>query len=141
MPAHFEWKTDPIKQLQIMSNGLRNKAQRIAMNSAASPVKAIVVSETPSDTGALKKSMRIKIKSYHNGTKWVCVVGPKVGLIIKGKKGKRSKEPARYNQLVNKGTKYIRGRHHMLKAKGQAGMIFQQRYFAKLREIIPTLLA
>lgn len=134
----FIWKTDPIKQLGKLKAGLRNKAQRIAMNKAASPMKALVVSNTPSETGALKKSMRIKIKSYKNGTKWICVIGPKSDLVVKKKKF--TKKPATYNQIVNKGSKFMKGRHHMDNSAKIAGKQFYNRYIQALREVIPPLL-
>lgn len=140
MTAFWRFTIDPHKQLKLLAQGLQNKAQRIAMSKAASPIKQLVVSNAPSDTGALKKSMRIKIKSYKNNTKWVCVIGPKSDYVKKGKKGKPSKKPSTYNQLVNKGTKNFTGRHHMDKASDAAGRIFIDRYIQSLREIVPTLM-
>jgi hypothetical protein len=124
---------DPASQLSKLKAGLRNKAMRIAMNKAMAPVKEVVVSLTPVDTGALKKSMRIKVTNYR-GVRWVGIVGPSAKFTRKDKKSGGIKRPARYNAIVNK------HRRHIDSARRIAGRRFAASVLSALRQTIPQLL-
>jgi HK97 gp10 family phage protein len=129
MPATWRFSgAHPAQLLQQLAANVRNKEARIAMNKAAAPVKAAVVNNAPSDTGSLKKSIRIKVKSYGRGLRWVAVIGPKGNFKRKGKR------PAYYNRQVNDGNRYIRGRQHMDKAAAQTRNKFISDYIAALKE-------
>lgn len=148
MIARIVFKDDPLKILAGLDKGIRNKAIRIAMNKAASPVKAEVVNNAPVRHGILKKSFRIKVKNYKKKNVWVAVIGPQSkfaknkGKYLTGeKKGQPIKHrPSAYARLVEKGTKHIRGRHFIKRAGDTAGAKFQDSMIASLKTQVELLL-
>lgn len=121
---------------------------RIALNAGAAPMKAAVIAQAPNELGHLKKSQRIKIKNYRNSNTWVAIIGAsksyKKNRKLKNKKrdrgGSKVIRPARYQSLVNKGTKHIKGQHFMEAALRSAKEAFEQNVRRKLAEIIPQLI-
>jgi hypothetical protein len=114
-----EFKIDLRPADALRRSGLR-KATRIGLSRALRPVKGAVVShaEQVRETGALAKSIRIKLKGYPSD-RWVAVIGPstaykrsKRGKITRGpnKGGKRVVVPARYAALLERGTSRSRPR-------------------------------
>ena len=135
---------------QLGKSGLR-KAFRIAINRAASPVKAAEVSQA--DTIAryrfLARSIRIRLRVYPND-RFFAVIGPKSkfeGARGKFKRGKRKGQPrkikpAKYAHLVNKGTKRSKGRHWLEKAYAASVQRFYSTVIAEIRaEILRQLAA
>ncbi|MBA4189125.1 MAG: hypothetical protein C0467_14095 [Planctomycetaceae bacterium] len=132
--AIFHYKDDPIKKIAHLKKGLQNKAMRIACNKAASPVKAEIVAQAPVDTGALKKSIRIKVKDYKSKQVWIVVIG------ASNKFKRKNKRPANYAHLVNKGTKTIQATHFMSFGRTASAKRFPERYCSVLKEQIAILL-
>jgi HK97 gp10 family phage protein len=154
LQAKLTWKVDPIQAVKSLNQGMRNKALRIALQAGAAPMKDAVVAAAPSETGNLKKAMRIKVKNYKSNNTWVAIIGAasnfKRAKKTTGKNGrsqiKKNKsgekvfvKPSRYQRPVDVGTKYMRGRHFMAsalrRAKSQFDMIARQ----KLAELIKQL--
>ena len=103
MIAAFKVTVDPTKIVDKLNNAMRNRVIRIALNKASVPVKQTVISLVPSDTGALKKSMRIKVTNKRNSGLWVAVIGATISY-KRMKKGKKI-FPAHYQTIVDKGSK------------------------------------
>lgn len=95
---------NPELQLSKLKNGLRNKFFRIALNKAASPLKAGVIARAAVRSGALQKSIRIKTKNYKATDTWVAIVGPKSNFQVK----KTGAKPSRYAHLVERRRPFIR---------------------------------
>lgn len=108
--AKVRWDVKPEVGFREFGKGFK-KAARIALNAAASPIKKEVIQQMPADTGALKKSVRIKVKSYQSGKKWYAFIGAKSDY-KKVKKGVE-KRPGNYLALVDQGTKHIRAMDFM----------------------------
>ncbi|WP_390891110.1 HK97 gp10 family phage protein [Gemmata palustris] len=131
--------------LEKLSKGLRNKAMRIALNKASSPVKAKIVAAAPNRFGFLKKSIRIRLQNYQNKQVWVSVIGPSRSFVRKKGKFKRGKKkgqpknhrPANYSHLVDQGTRFIRGRHFIQRSYGRA---FRSTFIIELRRQVELLL-
>lgn len=130
MIAKFEITLDPIRQTDKLKAGLRNKVLRIALNKAASRVKAAVISNAPQRTGSLKKSIRIKVKNYRAKDVWVAIVGAS----SKYKRNVKKKQirPVFYAKLVETGTRHSPAQPY-LKPALQAT---KQQYIETLRQSI-----
>lgn len=86
-----------VLSLRLFPRKLQTKQVRIAMNAAMAPIKRDAIANAPSDTGLLKKSLRIKVKvpdaSYnvkHHGKPAYGLVGAGRGIFgvrSIGKKG------------------------------------------------------
>lgn len=105
---------DPKAIIAGLTKGMRNKAMRISLNKAASPVKAAVISTAPARFGFLKKAQRIKVKHYQGGNIWVAVVGPTRS--VSRKKGVRTRGPKKGEAIIHKPANYAR-----LVEKGHGG--------------------
>ncbi|MBP3954919.1 hypothetical protein J8F10_06445 [Gemmata sp. G18] len=131
--------------LEKLSKGLRNKAMRIALNKASSPVKAKIVAAAPNRFGFLRKSMKIRLANYQNKSVWVSVIGPSRSFVRKKGKFKRGKKkgqpknhrPANYSHLVDQGTRHIRGRHFIRKSYSR---LFRRDMILELRRQVELLL-
>lgn len=135
------WKKDPTDAVKDLSRGMRNKAVRIALNAGAAPMKAAAVAQSPIETGALKKSFRIKVVNYKGKNIWVAVIGAKADFVKrKGKHGKE-KKPGNYLALVDLGTKHLTGRHFMRAAYNSSINSALQTMKTKLRQQIEQLAA
>jgi HK97 gp10 family phage protein len=139
MRAEFKWKVNPFQQLEKLNKGMRNKAIRIAMNKASSPVKAAVVAKAPALRGYLKKSIRIKIKNYRNGAAWVSIIGSSRSF-KRGKKGKKPSFPSNYAGLVEKGTKHMKPQPFLRPSLQATRTQFQQVLQAALKDQVKQLL-
>lgn len=148
--ASFKWDIDPIKAVEGLSRGLRNKGMRIAVNKASVPGKQAMVAKVPVASGTLKKAMRIKVKDYKNKSIWTSIIGPsssvkrnvKVGKKRKGVKQKRIvRRPSKYYPLIQFGTKFIHAQHITEAAFAVVRNQFPAIVNASLREQIPALLA
>lgn len=145
--AKTVWRVDPVQSLSNLSGGIRNKAMRIALNAGAAPVKAATITEAPSELGNLKKSIRIKTKNYRNSNSWVAVIGAsstyKKTRKLKNKKrdrgGSKVIQPARYQPLVERGTKNMSGRKFLEAALNQARAQFEANFRRKFAEQIAIL--
>jgi HK97 gp10 family phage protein len=65
-----------LKKLPYLRGSKMNVAIRKAQNKAAAPVKAALIAAAPSDSGLLKKSIKIKVKYYAGSKTWAAIVGP-----------------------------------------------------------------
>lgn len=130
LTAKIVFKEDPTKKLNGLQTKLKNFAIRYALNKAASPVKAAVISGAPKLTGALGKSIRIKIERYKAGTVWVAVVGPKSNFVRGGKK--KTIRPARYAHVLEGGSRYSMPRRFLAPALSRT----HQQYFDILQSTI-----
>lgn len=145
--SQFIWTVDPIKKIGKLKKGLQNKAQRIACNKAASPVKAEVVAQTPVRYGFTRKAMRIRVREYKGKSIFVSIVGPKGDFVRnkgKYKTGEKKGQPIRhrpalYARLVSGGTKTIRARHFLSVALNSVKR-YPVVYCETLREQIKQLL-
>ncbi|WP_168219054.1 HK97 gp10 family phage protein [Limnoglobus roseus] len=121
---------------------VQDKFMRIAINAGAAPAKAQMVETVPSDTGALKKSIRIKIAHYRRKQLWFVFIGAKTKFVVKGKqatkkKPKRNeKQPSRYFKNIDQGTSKLRGRQFVRRILPSAESQFQERFCGKMRELI-----
>ena len=151
--ATFHWSVDPVVAVAKLSAGIRNKALRIALNAGASPVKQAVIESAPVGVGNLAKSTKIKVKNYKKGNSWVAIVGAgakfkrlkkRGGKVVKkmvaGKKVSVYARPAKYQNLVNRGTKKLQGRHYLEAAFNRSKKQFEQRTKAKLKQVIEELM-
>jgi HK97 gp10 family phage protein len=140
--GNFKWTMDPVESLGNLSSGLRNKAMRIALLSGASPVKSAIMNQAPTDTGALQKAMRIKVKNYRSNNTWVAIIGASSSFKRKKGKGKnkRTVQPSRYQHLVDKGTKFVKGTEFLNTAFEQSRPQFVAGVMRKLQELVPQLL-
>jgi HK97 gp10 family phage protein len=155
----FSWSIDPAQAVQKLDAGIRNKAMRIALNAAAAPVKAAVISSAPKGEGHLAASTKIKVTNYRNKAIWVAVVGAggkykrlkkrkvrgKNGktktVTVKGKNGDRKYvRPATYQAFVDRGTKHSRARHYLPSAFKRSKTQFEATAKRKLGEVIEQLL-
>lgn len=146
MEARFTWKIDPTNSLPKLAAGVRNKALRIALNAGASPVKQAMIAAAPVERGNLKKAVIIKVKNYKSRNCWVAIVGAgsKFKRVIRPKrKGFKPRvvRPARYQHLVDRGTKRHKGRHFVSSAFRQARKQFEANVMRKLHEQITQLMA
>jgi HK97 gp10 family phage protein len=128
--AKFEFSIDPIKQADKLKAGLRNKVLRIALNKAASRVKAAVISKAPQRTGSLKKAIRIKVKNYKARNLWVAIVGAS----SKYKRNVKKKQirPVYYAKLVETGTRHSPAQPYLKPALHAT----KQQYLETLRQSI-----
>lgn len=99
-----------LSKFAYVKGSLANKALRIAINKAASPVKATVIAQAPAVKGNLKKSVKIKVKHYKANAVWTAIIGPSASFKRSGKMSKKGKNkgqkrvirPARYAPIVEK---------------------------------------
>ncbi|MBN9520842.1 hypothetical protein J0H58_20365 [bacterium] len=158
--AKFTWTVDPVTTVNRVSAGLRNRALRIALNAGASPVKQAVIATAPRDEGLLAKATIIVVRSYEKGLRWTAVVGAgskfKRAKKTKNRSGKKTivkklntktgrvetqyDRPAKYQHLVDAGTKRARPRHYLPAALRQSKNQFEQRAAAKLKQVIEEML-
>jgi HK97 gp10 family phage protein len=119
--------------MELSEKGVR-RALKIALNRAASPVKAAVVSAAAgiANRGYLSKSIRIKTKVYDSGAA-VAIIGPSrnyvrtKGTISRGpRKGQvRRFIPANYGTLTERGTSRSAARPFLSPALGSTQAQFQ----------------
>ena len=99
--GRVQFDRDPVQEALKLCDNLNNKAIRIAMNKAAATMKKAVVDTAPTQTQALKKSIRIRIKQYKSKGVWVAIVGPKSDY------KRKNRRPARYAHLMEKRTHFL----------------------------------
>lgn len=144
----FEFTIDPFKQTEHLKKGLRNKYIRIALNKASGKIKDAVIAIAPSNTGALKKSFRIKVKNYKNRDIWVAIVGPKSDYTKKKGKYKRGpnkgnpkiKRPSAYAHLLERGTKHMPKRPFLNPALQENKSLFLETLRSKIKEQVQASL-
>lgn len=130
----FEFKIDPITATAKLKNNIKNKCIRIALNAAAAPVKQSVIANAPSARGYLKKAIRIKLKNYKNNSAWLVVIGASSTFTRGGKK--RKIRPAKYSNLVEKGTKFMTAKPYLKPAYTQTKSQFANVFFQRLQQEI-----
>lgn len=95
-----------IANLRAMDRAARAKAIRPAVTAAAKPMQAAMTLHAPFRTGALKRSVDTKVKTYKNAV--VAIIGPRSDLIevqTYAKSGRvRRVRPSKYAHLVERGT-------------------------------------
>ncbi len=146
--VEMEFKVDPFRELDRLKAGLKNKIIRIAINKAAAPVKAAVISFAPLGKGPLKKSIRIKVKHYRDRGVWVAIVGPGSSFKRVGKKFSRGKrkgqkriiQPSRYASQVDGGTTRAKATPFRRPALQAAGPQYVRVMMDSLREQVAALL-
>lgn len=93
-----------IATLSHIPTRIRNKAIRIGLNKAGSIIRNKIIA--PVETGALQKSLGIKVKQTKATKDWHVTVGANRRARMRRKKGEKVKRrPSRYLHLVNSGTK------------------------------------
>lgn len=134
--ANCKWKIEPNISFANVSNAITRKAMRIAINAAAAQPKAIIQSNTPTDTGILKKAMRIKVINYKNSSVWVAVIGASTTVTKTKKVGKKKVKviPAKYQKPINILT------HFMDKSADESKQVYINKVISKLREVLPNLI-
>lgn len=135
--AKLVWDKDP-SFLKGVRGSIKNKAIRISLNKAAAPIKADVVQTAPKRIGALQKSMRIRTRNYKDSAVWVAIIGPKSDYTRK-RKG-RLIRPVKYASIMEFGSKWIRGRHFIRRARAGASSRFSQVFCDELRRRLDELL-
>jgi hypothetical protein len=147
MSVSVKWTVDPVQSLAGLATGIRNKAMRIAINAGAAPMKAAVIAQAPSDSGLLKKAIRIRVRNYKANNTWAAIIGASTAFkrnvkIGRGRNAKRKLvRPAKYQPLVDRGTKNFAGRNFMAAALNSAKAAFAQATLRKLSEVIPQLIS
>lgn len=129
-------------KFQFLKGSLQNKAFRIAMNKAASPVKQTVINTAPAVLGNLKKSIKIKVKHYKANAIWTAIIGPSTSFKRMSKKAKRGKNkgekriirPARYAPIVERKRGFIKS------SMSSSRTVFVQTLQDAIRQQIETLL-
>jgi HK97 gp10 family phage protein len=142
-----EFKLD-LSTLDDLKKGMSNKIMRIALMKAAGTVKEAVISNSPAGTGALKKSIKIRVRNYNNSSVWVAVVGPKSSYTkAKGKikrgphKGEpRIYRPAKYAQLLEHGTKHAGARPFLGPAMTSSKEAFATIFLDKVKSQVTEIL-
>ena len=114
-----------LANMTFVKGSIQNKIMRIAINKAASPVKAAVIQHAPRGNGSLSKAMIIKVKYYKTGDVWIAVVGASSKYSRAIGRGKGRVFPSRYARLVEVGTKYRKATPYLMPAltATQAGYI------------------
>jgi HK97 gp10 family phage protein len=74
-----------LRQLDRLKRGTRNKILRRAVSKASRIVLKAAKANCPQDTGALKRSLDIKLATYENGV--VGVIGPSMAVVKDRKTG------------------------------------------------------
>lgn len=100
----IRWSIDPMKRLDVMTRGMRNKVTRPAVKAAAVEMTADVKSAAPKDQGALKASIGNKV-----------YVGKKQGIVLgvvgaKSSTGSKKKRKAFKRFVKHRGAIVLRGR-------------------------------
>lgn len=132
--------TDPLSQVQKLASGMKNKIMRIGLSKASAIVKSAVIDNAPAITGALKQSIRIRLKRYMDGARWISVIGPsmKFKRTLK-RKSKNSAgiyyRPARIAHLVERSKRFI------ATSKSQTQQQFLDTLQDKIGEQIKEILA
>lgn len=156
--TQIKWNVDPMQKMQRLSQGLRAKAYKIALQAGAAPMKAAVVAAAPKDQGHLAAATIIKVVKKTPDV-WFAVIGASTkykrakkkkgkngrSQIVrkKGKDGKEQKvqiRPAAYQKFVDKGTRNMRARNYLTAAFKQAKGQFRSRTLSKLDEVVDQLL-
>lgn len=119
--------------LDELPKRLRDKTLVQAVMAGGGPIKAAMVANSPSSSGLLKKSIKIRRRKYRGGDVAIAVIGPSRGMkttvsVVEGGKNKGSirkntrkgtgliaaygagaayRDPAKYAHLVEKGRKSV----------------------------------
>jgi HK97 gp10 family phage protein len=145
-----------LAKLQGVTDAIKRKYLRIAMNAAGGQLKRAAVSRVPQRTKLLKQSMAVKVTQKKNG-EWYVVVGAKRGMkraikttrtgkiralskkatsnlnFTPGGGGKQYADPARYIHLAEKGTRshYVSVKNKRALASG--GVIYGRRVVVRAK--------
>lgn len=135
-----------LRPLGYLRGSQMNKAIRKAMNKAAAPVKQALVAAAPSRTGALRKSIRIRIKYYSKTRTWAAVVGPSRQKkkpqtpAKRRRKRRRPFGPTRYAWQLEFGTSHGRSkpwlRPTLRATRGRFGSILTQALKANIAQVL-----
>lgn len=86
------------------STKIRTSGLKRVMKSSSQPMVRATATEAPVDSGALRRSQTVRIKSYRRGAYVLAVVGAKSFKYANGR------NPAKYSHLVNKGHRIATGK-------------------------------
>ena len=115
---------------RVLPERTQRKVLRPAVRAAAKPVVKAARQKVPKKTGALRKSLGTKVKTYTGSQSVVAIVGPRTGFRTVDDNG-RANDPARYGHLVELGTKNNAPqpflRNGFESAKGQSLEMFNAR--------------
>jgi hypothetical protein len=95
------------RRLGRLPNKLQHKILKEAVKEAVAPVIRAARALAPVETGTLRRSIGVRIKSYQKKQTWVAVVGPKRVSAPKFREGlptsKAARDPRFYGHLVESG--------------------------------------
>jgi HK97 gp10 family phage protein len=114
----FKWKGDKqlMRKLRVLPPAVQRRVQRPAVTKATRLVAKAVKNNTPRETGALKKSIGSKVKTYPQKNVVIGIVGPRTDAkgkpakyrigVVAGKRGgvrraRKGESPDAYRNPVN----------------------------------------
>lgn len=93
------------RNLKTVVGKIERKANRSAINKAATPIVREAKRNVTIDTGLLKKSIGKKVRTYKAKKQVIAVVGPRKGFRETDENG-NARDPAKYSHLVELGTSH-----------------------------------
>lgn len=113
-----------------------SKGNKAAVTAGAKPIVKAAKNKAPKESGALRKAMGSKVKTYKAdaGTSAVAVIGARRN-VTADYKGK-PRVPSRYIHLVDKGTKYIKGDNFLEQAYEEEKNAALEAMKGKFKEVI-----
>jgi HK97 gp10 family phage protein len=97
-----------VTQLLSLPGDVKAAIERKAVKKVNELLIGVIKSETPTDSGTLKESIKATVKQYQSGRIVIGIVGPEydyIGYVIKKKsKSFEIRRPANYAHLVEGGT-------------------------------------
>lgn len=127
------------KNLHEVREKIEREINRIALRKAVKPAlrQAKANARESDDTGTLRRSIGVKLKTYKRKGKVVIYAGPRTNKARTGPDG-RKRDPIKYGHLIELGTKHgVEGTHFMERAftakKGEGFDI----YVGELRIALP----
>ncbi len=127
-----------LRSLAKIPQKAQGKALRNAVAKSMTPVSKKARSEAPVDSGALKRSIGKKSKSYQRGLIAVSMVGPRKR-IANVMSGNRLRIPRHYVHLVERGRKAGTNKRGGRSGAMKANDFIQRSYRASKREVADRL--
>ena len=91
------------RRLRLLPDKLQSRVVKKGIRAAGKPILKTAKARVPVETGALKKSLGTKLKTYRHSGNSVLIIGPRTD--DRYTKGER--KPHKYAHLVERGTKHI----------------------------------
>ena len=107
MRIGFEGVTQTAGGLERLKSAVQKRVLRRAITAGNKVIKPVLKAGVPRDEGDLRKSIGDKVLTYRRMVKVVGMVGPRADYIRVGKRSKRTKRPARYYHLADRGHKSL----------------------------------